>query len=317
MEESALSSVFESIQKLQDNIGSVFIGKDEVIKITLVAFFAGGHLLLDDVPGVGKTLLGQALARSLDASFSRIQFTSDLLPSDVVGGDVYQQSNQSFQFIPGPIFANVVLADEINRTPPRTQSATLEAMGERQVSSGGQTYPLPSPFFVVATENPIEFEGAYPLPESQLDRFLIRVSIGYPDRDAELLILERHGRGEALDALKPVLSTENAREIQKAVLDVRLDREIAEYMLDVVDATRRADEIAVGASPRASLAYARALRAYALVQGRDYVVPDDVKKLAAPVLAHRLVPRNRRREETRVITETFLERVLASVEAPR
>lgn len=314
---SDLASIHESIKKLQENIGSVFIGKEEAIKTTLVAFFSEGHLLLDDVPGVGKTLLGQALAKSLDATFSRIQFTSDLLPSDVVGGDVYQQSTQAFQFVPGPIFANVILADEVNRTPPRTQSATLEAMSERQVSSGGQTYALPRPFFVVATENPVEFEGTYPLPESQLDRFLIRQSIGYPDRQAERTILEAHGDGSALDALRPVMTTEQAIKIQEAVRDVRLDPEIADYMLDVVEATRQSSEIVVGASPRASLAYARALRAYALVNGRDYVVPDDVKRLAVPVLAHRLVPKNSRREEVRRVIENFLERVLASVEAPR
>lgn len=311
------SNVFELIRKLQSNIGSVFIGKEEVIKTTLVAFFAEGHLLLDDVPGVGKTLLGQALAKSLDASFSRIQFTSDLLPSDVVGGDVYQQSTQTFQFARGPIFANVVLADEVNRTPPRTQSATLEAMSERQVSSGGQTHPLPRPFFVVATENPIEFEGTYPLPESQLDRFLIRTSVGYPDRAAELSILDAHGKGDALDSLKPVLTTADAIAIQEATRNVTLAPEITNYILDVVEATRRSTEIVVGASPRASLAFARALRAYALVEGRDYVAPDDVKRLAAPVLAHRLVPKNRRREEVRGAVENFLERLLASVEAPR
>ena len=311
------SNVYELIRKLKANIGSVFIGKPEVVDTTLVALFSEGHLLLDDVPGVGKTLLGQALAKSLDATFSRIQFTSDLLPTDVVGGDVYQQSSQTFQFVPGPIFANVVLADEVNRTPPRTQSATLEAMSERQVSSGGQTHPLPRPFFVVATENPIEFEGTYPLPESQLDRFLIRTSVGYPDRAAELAILETHGKGDALAALKPVLTTEDALAIQNATHSVALAPEIANYMLDVVEATRRSSEIVVGASPRAALAFARALRAYALVEGRDYVAPDDVKRLAVPVLAHRLVPKNRRREEVRAAVENFLERLLASVEAPR
>ena len=311
------NNVYELIRKLKANIGSVFIGKDEVVDTTLVALFSEGHLLLDDVPGVGKTLLGQALAKSLDATFSRIQFTSDLLPTDVVGGDVYQQSSQTFQFVPGPIFANVVLADEVNRTPPRTQSATLEAMSERQVSSGRKTHALPRPFFVVATENPIEFEGTYPLPESQLDRFLIRTSVGYPDRAAELTILDTHGKGDALAALKPVLTTEDALAIQEATHSVTLAPEIANYMLDVVEATRRSSEIVVGASPRAALAFARALRAYALVEGRDYVAPDDVKRLAVPVLAHRLVPKNRRREEVRAAVENFLERLLASVEAPR
>ncbi|MGN0909978.1 MAG: AAA family ATPase [Thermoguttaceae bacterium] len=310
------TEAYEAITQLKKNIGAVFIGKEEVIDFALVAFLAEGHLLLDDVPGVGKTLLGQALARSLDASFSRIQFTSDLLPSDVVGGDFYQQSTQTFQFLRGPIFANVVLADEVNRTPPRTQSATLEAMSERQVSSGGQTYPLPRPFFVVATENPVEFEGVYPLPESQLDRFLIRRSIGYPDRSSELKILETHGGGSALQTLKPTLTLDQALELQAKTLEVRLDQEIADYMLDVVDATRNAPELAVGASPRATLAFARALRAYALVHSRDYVVPDDVKALAVPVLGHRLVPKNFRREEARRFVEDFLERALASLVSP-
>lgn len=307
---------YEAITQLKKNIGAVFIGKEEAIDFALVAFLAEGHLLLDDVPGVGKTLLGQALARSLDASFSRIQFTSDLLPSDVVGGDFYQQSTQTFQFLRGPIFSNVVLADEVNRTPPRTQSATLEAMSERQVSSGGQTYPLPRPFFVVATENPVEFEGVYPLPESQLDRFLIRRSIGYPDRESELKILETHGEGSALKNLQPTLTLDQALELQGKTLEVRLDKEIAAYMLDVVDATRNAPELAVGASPRATLAFARALRAYALVHSRNYVVPDDVKELAAPVLGHRLVPKNYRREEARRFVEDFLERALASLVSP-
>lgn len=310
------TEAYEAITQLKKNIGAVFIGKEEVIDFALVAFLAEGHLLLDDVPGVGKTLLGQALARSLDASFSRIQFTTDLLPSDVVGGDFYQQSTQTFQFLRGPIFANVVLADEVNRTPPRTQSATLEAMSERQVSSGGQTYPLPRPFFVVATENPAEFEGVYPLPESQLDRFLIRRSIGYPDRASELKILDTHGEGTALKTLKPTLTLDQALELQAKTLEVRLDKEIANYMLDVVDATRDAPELAVGASPRATLAFARALRAYALVHSRDYVVPDDVKALAVPVLGHRLVPKNFRREEAWRFVEDFLERALASLVSP-
>lgn len=310
------TEAYEAITQLKKNIDAVFIGKEEVIDFALVAFLAEGHLLLDDVPGVGKTLLGQALARSLDASFSRIQFTTDLLPSDVVGGDFYQQSTQTFQFLRGPIFANVVLADEVNRTPPRTQSATLEAMSERQVSSGGQTYPLPRPFFVVATENPAEFEGVYPLPESQLDRFLIRRSIGYPDRASELKILDTHGEGTALKTLKPTLTLDQALELQAKTLEVRLDKEIANYMLDVVDATRDAPELAVGASPRATLAFARALRAYALVHSRDYVVPDDVKALAVPVLGHRLVPKNFRREEARRFVEDFLERALASLVSP-
>ncbi len=308
---------FDKIQKLSDNISSVFIGKEDVVKYALTAFFADGHLLLDDVPGVGKTLLGQALARSLNARFARIQFTSDLLPSDVVGGDTYNQKTQEFQFIPGPLFANVVLADEVNRTPPRTQSATLEAMSERQVSVGGATYALPRPFFVVATQNPIEYEGVYPLPESQLDRFILRVSIGYPDREAERQIVDTHGKGNAIVDVQPVLTLEDAVAIQEFVANVRVERAILDYILDVVDATRNSNEVLVGASPRATLAFTRAARAYAVVNGRDYVVPDDVKTLAAPVLAHRLMPRNYRREESRRIVEGLIDRVLTTVDAPQ
>lgn len=308
---------FDKIQKLSDNISSVFIGKEDVVRYALTAFFADGHLLLDDVPGVGKTLLGQALARSLNARFARIQFTSDLLPSDVVGGDIYNQKTQEFQFIPGPLFANVVLADEVNRTPPRTQSATLEAMSERQVSVGGATYALPRPFFVVATQNPIEYEGVYPLPESQLDRFILRVSIGYPDREAERQIVDTHGKGNAIVDVQPVLTLEDAVAIQEFVANVRVERAILDYILDVVDATRNSNEVLVGASPRATLAFTRAARAYAVVNGRDYVVPDDVKTLAAPVLAHRLMPRNYRREESRRIVEGLIDRVLMTVDAPQ
>ncbi|MBQ2555278.1 MAG: MoxR family ATPase [Thermoguttaceae bacterium] len=294
----------------------VFIGKKEVVRLALTAFFGEGHLLLDDVPGVGKTLLGQALARSLNATFSRIQFTSDLLPSDVVGGEVYRQKTQDFQFIPGPIFANIVLADEVNRTPPRTQSATLEAMSERQVSADGKTYALPDPFFVVATENPVEFEGVYPLPESQLDRFMLRLSVGYPDRESELTILDVCGKGNALASLKPVLSLEQVKEIREAVKEVKLDPAIANYLLDVVDATRASSELLVGASPRASLTFARAARSLALISGRDYVVPDDVKQVAVYVLAHRLIPKNNRREDSRRVVESFVQRALSSVPTP-
>lgn len=308
--------IASSIRLLEENIEKVFIGKKEVVRLALTAFFGEGHLLLDDVPGVGKTLLGQALARSLNATFSRIQFTSDLLPSDVVGGEVYRQKTQDFQFIPGPIFANIVLADEVNRTPPRTQSATLEAMSERQVSADGKTYALPDPFFVVATENPVEFEGVYPLPESQLDRFMMRISIGYPDRESELTILDVCGKGNALASLKPVLSLEQVKEIREAVKDVKLDPAIANYLLDVVDATRASSELLVGASPRASLTFARAARSLALISGRDYVVPDDVKQVAVYVLAHRLIPKNNRREDSRRVVESFVQRALSSVPTP-
>ena len=305
-----------AVQRLTENVERAFIGKPETVRLTLVAFFAEGHLLLEDVPGVGKTLLGQALARSLNATFSRIQFTSDLVPLDVVGADVYRPKTQDFEFVPGPIFANVVLADEINRTSPRTQSATLEATSERQVTSDGTTRPLPRPFFVVATENPIEFEGTYPLAESQLDRFLMRLSIGYPSRDAERAVLDANRKAPALDSLQPVLSLDEVLAIQAAVREVQIAPEIVDYLLDVVDATRRSPDVLVGASPRASLAFAQAVRAAALVDGRDYVVPDDVKTLAVPVLAHRLVPKNYRAESRRRAVESIVEEILATGVAP-
>jgi len=311
-----VEEIAATARKLEENIERVFIGKKEVVRLALTAFFGEGSLLLDDAPGVGKTLLGRALAKSIDASFSRVQFTSDLLPSDVIGGDFYRPQTQDFQFLPGPIFANVVLADEINRTPPRTQSATLEAMGERQVTSSGKTYPLPRPFFVVATENPIEFEGAYPLPESELDRFFMRISIGYPDREAELKILETHGDDKAFETLRPVITLDEARAVQEATREIQFARELENYLLEIVDSTRRSSDALVGASPRASLALARAARVYAALDGRAYVVPDDVKRLVVPVLAHRVVLRGGRREDSRRANEAFIERVLASVETP-
>ena len=308
--------IASAVQRLAENVERAFIGKPETVRLTLVAFFAEGHLLLEDVPGVGKTLLGQALARSLNATFSRIQFTSDLVPLDVVGSNIYRPKTQDFEFVPGPIFANVVLADEINRTSPRTQSATLEATSERQVTSDGTTRPLPRPFFVVATENPIEFEGTYPLAESQLDRFLMRLSIGYPSRDAERAVLDANRKAPALDSLQPVLSLDEILAIQAAVRDVQIAPEIVDYLLDVVEATRRSPDVLVGASPRASLAFAQAVRAAALVDGRDYAVPDDVKNLAVPVLAHRLVPKHYRAESRRRAVESIVEGILATVVAP-
>lgn len=314
--EMDLSTRVDTIRKIEENISKVFLGKPEVVRLTLTAFLGEGHLLLDDVPGVGKTLLGQALAKSVDASFARVQFTSDLLPSDVVGGEIFDQKKQEFQFVEGPIFANVVLADEVNRTPPRTQSATLEAMSEGQISSGGVSYKLPDPFFVVATQNPIDFEGVYPLPESQLDRFMLRLSIGYPKREEELAILDICGAESPLATLSPVASIAEVLELRQAVKGVRLEPSVANYLLDVVETTRRSSELLVGASPRASLALARAARAYALIDGRGYVVPDDVKALAVSVLAHRLVAKNNRREDSRRLVENFVERALAGVSVP-
>ena len=280
------------LETLQANVGRVFLGKPEVVRMAAVALLADGHILLDDVPGVGKTLLAKALARSLACKFSRIQFTPDLLPADLIGVTIYKAQTGDFVFHPGPVFAEIVLADEINRATPRTQSALLEAMQERQVTVDGTTRPLGPPFLVVATQNPHEFEGTYPLPESQLDRFLLRVKVGYPDRQAERAILTHHRAGEPVEKLQPVLQPADILALQAHVRTVRVDAAIAEYILDLIGETRKHAELALGASTRAALALYRAAQAYAVTAGRDYTVPDDVKALAEPVLAHRLVTRS-------------------------
>ncbi len=277
--------------RLQANIASVLLGKPELIRLSLVALLAEGHLLLEDVPGVGKTLLAKALSRSLDCSFHRIQCTPDLLPSDVLGTSIFHQPTGEFVFQPGPIFAQIVLADEINRATPRTQSALLEAMSEQQVSIDGRTRPLGPPFLVLATQNPFEFEGTYPLPESQLDRFLMRLAVGYPDRAAEREILTQHRAGEPVDHLRPVLQAGDVIALQARVRQVRVEPVLADYILDLTEATRSHPEVTLGASTRAGLALYRATQALALVEGRDYAVPDDVKRLAPAVLTHRILTR--------------------------
>ncbi len=274
---------------LRDNVAGVFLGKPEVIRFAILALLADGHLLLEDVPGVGKTLLAKAIARSLECKFSRIQFTPDLLPGDLLGTSIYRQSTSTFEFVPGPVFAQVIVADEINRATPRTQSALLEAMSERQVTTDGITRSLGSPFLVLATQNPYEFEGTYPLPESQLDRFLMKVKIGYPDRDAERRIMTQHRAGEPVDKLPAVMKPAEIVALQLAVRNVTVEPPVVEYLIELVEATRVHPDVTLGVSTRAALAYYRAAQANALLAGRRFVTPDDVKALAIPVLAHRII----------------------------
>jgi len=289
----------DAIEKLISNIEAVFIGKKEAVKLVLTGLFAGGHILIEDVPGVGKTVLARALARSIDCSFQRIQFTPDLLPSDIVGVSIYTPKADQFVFKPGPVFAHVILADEINRTTPRTQSSLLEAMNDFQVSVDGKTHSLELPFIVLATQNPYEFEGTYPLPESQLDRFLMRIEIGYPDLDHEKKVLFSQAHTHPLTALSPVLNRQSILDIQGKVREVRVDESIIEYMLEITRRTRSNSKLEIGVSPRGSLMLRRAVQAYALVETRDYVVPEDVKKLAIPVLSHRVIVRATARQDAR------------------
>jgi MoxR-like ATPase len=312
MEDTAL----RAIELLQQNISSVVLGKAEAVRLTVIALLAGEHVLLEDVPGVGKTLLGKAVARSLTGKFHRIQFTPDLLPADITGSELYNSTSREFIFSPGPVFANVVLADEINRATPRTQSALLESMGEAQVSVDGQSYPLPRPFMVIATQNPIEFEGTYPLPESQLDRFLLRIPIGYPDRTVELQVLTSHREGEPVDSLKSVLECEQVVALQQAVRHVTVDDAINEYLLEIVRATRRCKELHAGVSTRGALAWYRAAQAAALIGGRRYVVPDDVKQLAVPVLTHRVISKGYMQVGQREAIESLIERLVDDVPVP-
>jgi len=277
------------IQAIQDNIARVIKGKDHVIEMAVVCLLARGHLLLEDVPGVGKTTLAHSLARSLDCSFKRIQFTSDLLPSDIVGVSIFNRQQQAFEFVPGPIFANIVLADEINRTTPKTQSSLLEAMSEAQISVDNQTHPLKQPFMVIATQNPAEYHGTFPLPESQLDRFLMRLRIGYPSLEEERKVLERPYALHPADILAPVLSTQDVLELQRRVDQIHMDESLSDYLLAIIHATRQSELLSLGVSTRGALALNKTAKALALVRGRDYCLPDDVKELAPIVLSHRVM----------------------------
>jgi len=280
-----------AIQAIDANVRAVIEGKPDVIRLALVALLAEGHLLIEDVPGVGKTLLAKALARSIDCSVSRIQFTPDLLPSDVTGVTVYSPDTGEFEFKPGPVFANLVLGDEINRAGPKTQSALLEAMEERTVTIDGMTRHLARPFMVMATQNPIELEGTYPLPEAQRDRFMMRLAIGYPDVDAELAILRTHGHGDRLEELQPVTDAATVAEMIATLREVHVAEPVERYIVALCRATRAHEDVELGASPRASLAMLRAVRALAAIGDRDYVTPDDVKFLAPHLLPHRLILR--------------------------
>ena len=279
----------EQFDTLVSNVERVIQGKRAVIQMALACLVADGHLLIEDVPGVGKTMLAKAMARSIDGSWHRIQFTPDLLPSDVTGVSVWNRAENEFEFRPGGIFANIVLADEVNRASPKTQSALLEAMEERQVTVDAVTHDLQRPFMVIATQNPIEYEGTYPLPEAQLDRFLMRIKVGYPDRAAGIDILETHGSGEPVDELEPVLTASDVMRLSEAVTSIYVAPSLKGYIIDVVEATRQERDLVLGVSPRGALALQRAARAFAASSGRDYVIPDDLKLLAGSVLEHRLI----------------------------
>jgi MoxR-like ATPase len=293
---------------------AVVLGKIEVVRKTIIALLAGEHILLEDVPGVGKTLVAKALAKSIEGKFTRVQFTPDLLPTDIIGSSIYH--NGEFKFSEGPIFANVVLGDEINRAPPRTQSALLEAMSERQASVDGKTHPMPDPFLVIATQNPFEFEGTYVLPESQLDRFIMRIDVGYPGREAERNVLRSHRAGEPVEQMKPVVSLAEIREAQAITRTIQVEDSILDYLQDIVDQTRTSNELQVGTSTRGALAFYRAAQASALLAGRSFVVPDDVKKMAIPVLAHRVMPRGFAAGSERAAAEAIIQKCLEAVRVP-
>ena len=286
-------SVVEKLSALEAALGAVIRGKAQALRLSVVCLLARGHLLIEDVPGVGKTTLAHALARAIDCRFQRIQFTSDMLPSDVLGVTVYSASREEFDFKPGPVFANILLADEINRTTPKTQSSLLEAMNEGQISIEGRSYPLPKPFMVIATQNPVEYHGTFPLPEAQLDRFLLRIRMGYPDAASEREILSLNGQREAPGSAPPVLHADEVVALQEMVHEVRVHEDIVDYIMRIVEATREHPQLTLGVSPRGSLALYRAAQALALVEGVDFVTPHHVKTLAVAVLGHRVIPDRR------------------------
>jgi MoxR-like ATPase len=305
------------VDRLRDNIRTVFLGHTRAVDLLLIGLLARGHVLIEDVPGVGKTVLAKSLAKSIDCRFSRVQLTPDLLPGDVLGVSIYNNETHEFDFKPGPIFANIVLADEINRTTPRTQSALLEAMSEEQVSVENETRKLQRPFMLVATQNPFEFEGTYYLPENQLDRFLLRINLGYPERTAEHRILTTQPGRNALDELKPVMHADEIVTLQDRVPGTRLDPGVVEYILDLVESTRHDEQLHLGVSPRGALALTQACQASAVLNGRDYVIPDDVKQLFVPVCAHRVVSKSYLSNGDANATARVLQNILDQVAVPR
>jgi len=313
---SPIDDLVPAARRIGKAIEAVIEGKRDAIQLTLAVLLAEGHLLIEDVPGVGKTMLAKALARAIDGSVRRVQFTPDLLPSDITGVSAYNQERREFEFKPGPVFANIVLGDEINRASPKTQSALLECMEEHQVTVDGTTYSLQEPFMVIATQNPVEMEGTYPLPEAQRDRFTARISLGYPPPAAEREMLDTHGSSSPLEQLRPVARASDVQELVVAVRRVMVSDQVKDYIISLANATRTSTELRLGASPRATLHLLRASRAWAALDGRDYVIPDDVQRLARPVLAHRLLPTAEAIVE-RHQPDQVVDRIVAQLPLPR
>ncbi|BAZ42840.1 methanol dehydrogenase regulatory protein [Calothrix sp. NIES-4101] len=300
----------EKIDALTQNLAQTIVGKHDAIRLVLVALLAGGHALLEDVPGVGKTLLAKSLARSIDGKFQRLQCTPDLLPTDITGTNIWNPKSGEFNFLPGPVFANVLLADEVNRATPRTQSALLEVMEEYQVTVDGVSRPVPSPFFAIATQNPVEYQGTFPLPEAQMDRFMLSLSLGYPSEAEELQMLQRQQEGVKIEALQPCITLDELQQLRQICAKVKVDASLQQYILELVRTTRYDEEVTLGVSPRGTVALQKATQALAFLLGRDYAIPDDVKFLAPHVLCHRLIPIGGRK------SRTIMERLLRSVPIP-